>query len=93
MDIGYILESKYLKSIAISKLVKEHNILDNNSSFIGAYFSPTIPADDTTNTYSKYSLQILKQGKLNTDALIHLVTGLTIDNDDRTLIIGDINSR
>lgn len=81
----------YDETNTVSKFID--NILDNNSSFIGVYFSPTIPADDTTNTYSKYSLQILKQGKLNTDALIHLVTGLTIDNEERTLIIGDITSR
>lgn len=81
----------YDENNIVSKFID--NILDNNSSFIGVYFSPTIPADDPTNTYIKYSLQILKQGKLNTDALIHLVTGLTIDNDERTLIIGDINSR
>ena len=81
----------YDETNTVSKFID--NILDNDSKFIGVYFSQTAPSDDTTNTYVRYSLQILKAGKLNTDALIHLVTGLTIDNNGRTLIFGDINSR
>lgn len=55
------------------------NILDDDSKFIGIYFSSDEPVDDPANNYLRYSLQILKDGKLYKDNIIRLVTDIVTD--------------
>lgn len=69
------------------------DILDTDSDFIGVYFSSAQPADDPTDTYARYSLKLLTAGKINEEAIIHLITEISVKKENRTLVFSKTASR